>query len=88
MTKTTAIALHLIEPLLHKGYTVWLDNLHNSPALARLLKSKATDCAGTLKIYRQGVPKAIKDGKIKKEVIGQHFGPVTVMKWHDKGMLS
>jgi hypothetical protein len=26
MNKTTAIALHLIEPLLHKGYTVWLDN--------------------------------------------------------------
>jgi hypothetical protein len=85
MTKTTAIVLHLIEPLLHKGYTVWLDNFYNSPALARLLKSKATDCVGTLKINRKGVPKAVKDAKIKKgEVIGQHSGPVTVMKWHDK----
>jgi hypothetical protein len=85
MNKTTAIDLHLIEPLLHKGYTVWLDNLYNSPALARLLKSKGTDYVSTLRINRKGVPKVIKDAKIKKgKVIAQHSGPVIVMKWQDK----
>jgi hypothetical protein len=31
MNKTTAIILHLVEPLLEKGHTVWLDNFYNSP---------------------------------------------------------
>jgi hypothetical protein len=85
MNKTTAIVLHLIEPLLRKGYTVRLDNFYNSPALARLLKHNATDCVGTQKINRKGVPKAIKDAKLKKrEIVAQYSGPVTVMKWRDK----
>jgi hypothetical protein len=46
MNKTTAIVLHLIEPLLDKGYTVWLDNFYNSPAVARLLKHNGTNCVG------------------------------------------
>jgi hypothetical protein len=65
MNKTTAIVLHLVEPLLEKGHTVWLDNCYNSPALARLLKHKGTDCVGTLKINRKVVPKAVKDAKLK-----------------------
>jgi hypothetical protein len=85
MSKTTAIVLHLMEPLLEKGHTVWLDNFYNSPALASLLKHKGTDCVGTLKINRKGVPKAIRDAKLKQgEIIAQHSGPVTVMKWRDK----
>jgi hypothetical protein len=85
MNKTTAIVLHLVEPLLEKGHTVWLDNFYNSPSLARLLKHKGTDCCGTLKINRKGVPKAIKDAKLNRgEIIAQHSGPVTVMKWRDK----
>jgi hypothetical protein len=85
MNKTTAIVLHVMEPLLEKGHTVWLDNFYNSPALARLLKHKGADCVGTLKINRKGVPKAIKDAKLKHgEIIAQHSGPVTVMKWRDK----
>jgi hypothetical protein len=85
MNKTTAIVLHLIEPLLHKGYTVWFDNFYNSPALARLLKHNGTDCVGTLKVNRKGEPKVIKDAKLKKsEIVAQHSGPVTVMKWRAK----
>jgi hypothetical protein len=85
MNKTTAIVLHLVEPLLGKGHTVWLDNFYNSPALARLLKDKGTDCVGTLKINRKAVPKKVKDAKLNRgEIIAQHSGPVTVMKWRDK----
>jgi hypothetical protein len=85
MNKTTAIVLHLVEPLLEKGHTVWLDNFYNSPALARLLKNKGTDCVGTLKINRQSVPKKVKDTKLNRgEIIAQHSGPATVMKWRDK----
>jgi hypothetical protein len=70
-----------MEPLLQKGHTVWLDNFYNSPAVARLLKHKDTDCVVTLKINRKGVPKAVKDAKLKQgEIMAQYSGPVTVMK--------
>jgi len=89
MNKTTAIVLKLLEPLLHKGYTVWMDNFYNSPALARTLKAVGTDCVGTLKLNRKGVPKKVKETKLKKgELIGQHAGPVSVIKWHDKKIVT
>jgi hypothetical protein len=83
MNNTTTI-VHLMEPLLKKGHTVCLGNFCNTPALARLLKHKGTNCAGTIKINRQGAPKAIEGVKLKDgEIIAQCCGPVTVMKWCD-----
>jgi len=35
--KTAAILLSLVEPLLGKGRTLWMDNFYNSPALAQRL---------------------------------------------------
>jgi hypothetical protein len=53
--------------------------------LVRLLKHNGTVCVGTLKINRKGVPKTIKNAKLKKaEIVAQHSGPATVMKWRDK----
>ena len=40
--KTATIVLSLVEPLLKKGRTLWMDNFHNSPALAQRLKSLKT----------------------------------------------
>jgi hypothetical protein len=75
--------------LLEKGHTMWLNNFYNSPALARLLMNKGTDCVGTLKINRKVAAKAIKGTKLKQgKIIGQHSGPVTVTKWHDKWNVS
>jgi hypothetical protein len=36
-SKTSAIVLKLVEPLLKQGRTVWMDNFYYSPALARTL---------------------------------------------------
>jgi hypothetical protein len=38
--KTAAILVKLVENLLGRGHTVWMDNIYNSPDLARFLKSK------------------------------------------------
>ena len=40
--KTAAIVLSLVEPLLEKGHTLWMDNFYKSPALAQRLKSLKT----------------------------------------------
>nr|XP_034195065.1 piggyBac transposable element-derived protein 4-like [Osmia lignaria] len=85
VNKTSAIVLSLIQPLLGKGYTLWLDNFYTSPALARFLKEHRTDCVGTLKTNRKNFPVTVKNAKLKKgETIGRHVGSITVMKWYDK----
>ena len=77
--------LSLVEPLLKKGYTLWMDNFYNPPALAQSLKSLKTDCVGTLCLSRKDVPQRVKQKKLKKgELVAQHSGLVSVQKWKDK----
>jgi hypothetical protein len=62
-----------------------MDSFYNAPALAQKLKSLKTDCVGKLRLNRKDVPKMVKDKKLKKgELIAQHSGPVSVLKWCDK----
>jgi hypothetical protein len=44
-SKTAIVMLSLVEPLLGKGHTLWMDNFYNAPALAIKLKFMKTDCA-------------------------------------------
>ena len=70
-----------MEPLVGKGFSLWMDNFYNSSDLALHL----TDCVGTMRITRENVPKEVKDEKLKKgEIIARHSGPVTVFKWYGK----
>jgi len=81
--------VELLEPLLKKGRTLWMDNFHNSPALDHRLKSLKTDCVGTLRLSGKDVPQTVKDKKLKKgELVAQHSGPVSVLKWKDKKEVS
>ena len=83
--KTAATVLSLVEPLLKKGRTLWMDNFYNSPALAQRLKSLKTDCVGTLRLSRKDVPQRVKEKKLKKgALVAEHSGPVSVLKWKDK----
>jgi hypothetical protein len=65
-TKTSAIVLSLVEPLLNRGHTLWMDNFYNAPALAEKLKSLKTDCVGILRLNRKDVPKMVKDKKTEE----------------------
>ena len=68
-----------------KGHTLWVDNFYNSPALTQRLKSLNIDCVGTLRLNRKDIPKTVRENKLKKgDVIAQHYGPVSVLKWRDK----
>jgi hypothetical protein len=59
--KTAATVTKLVKPLLGCGHTLWMDNFYNSPKSARFLKSKKTDCVGTLCLYRKIVPTGTKE---------------------------
>jgi hypothetical protein len=52
-------AVKLSELLLGHGCAVWMDNFYNSP---EFMKSKTTDCVGTLCANRKNVPPV----KVKK----------------------
>jgi hypothetical protein len=74
-TKTSAIVLSLVEPLLNRGHTLWMDNFYNAPALTQKLKYVKTDCVGTLCLNRKDVPKMLKDKKLKEgKPTAQHSG--------------
>lgn len=87
--KSTAIVLSLMEPLLDKGFTLWMDNWYNSPELSKLLKERMTDTCGTLKLSRKNVPDELKNQKLEKgEICVMHSQDVMVMKWRDKRIVS
>lgn len=79
--KKAAITLNLTEPLLHRGYTLWMDNYLNSPDMACFMK-RGTNCVGTLRVNRRAVPSLVKTEKLKRgETVGQHLTDVTVLAW-------
>jgi hypothetical protein len=59
-----------------------MDNLYNSPALAKTLKAMGSDCVGTFKLNRKGVPNKVKE--TKGDLIGQRAGLLSAIRWHDK----
>ncbi|GIY71398.1 piggyBac transposable element-derived protein 4 [Caerostris darwini] len=86
---SSQIVLTMMEPLLHKGYCLTIDNYYSSPELADKLVSCRTDTYGTLNLKRKEVPKEMQKKKLKKgEIIAFQRGKVTVMKWMDKKKVS
>jgi hypothetical protein len=60
-----------------------MNNFYNSPALTQRLVLE--HCVGTLRLNRKDVPKTVREKKLKKvEMIAQHSGLVSVLKWRDK----
>ncbi|XP_021939069.1 piggyBac transposable element-derived protein 4-like [Zootermopsis nevadensis] len=83
--KTSSIVVKLMEDLLNKGHTSWMDNYYNSPDLAAFLKKQGTNVAVTLRLNRTNVPTTVKCAKLKKgETIAQQSDGIMVMKWKDK----
>ncbi|CAG4992856.1 unnamed protein product [Colias eurytheme] len=92
-TNATARIVHdLVKPLYNLGHTLVMDNFYNSPLLARVLKSKKTDCFGTLRLNREFVPEAIK--KLQKhelregEIVSSYTEDLSVVLWRDSNIVS
>ena len=81
--------MSLLDPLLGKGYRLYIDNFYTSPVLADNLAQKQTDCVGTLRLNRREVPKVIKETKLKKgETVSAFRQKSMVLKWKDKKDVS
>ncbi|KAI8422319.1 hypothetical protein MSG28_006194 [Choristoneura fumiferana] len=90
--KVSAIVLDFVKPLLHKGYTLVMDNFYNSPLLSRLLKMQKTDTLGTLHINREFVPESLKHCAKRDMRVGElvysHTNDLSVILWRDSNMVA
>lgn len=89
---TAKIVYDLVEPLLHRGHTLIMDNFYNSPLLLRCLKREKTDCYGTLRVNREFVPDSIKTltkcDLRQGEVLATYSSDLSLMVWRDANLVS
>jgi len=79
------IVMELAEPLLGKGYTLFLDNWYSSPNLYKMLHAKNTNVVGTVRKNRKNMPKELTSYKLKKgEVRTLSSKGILSLRWHDK----
>jgi len=81
-----AIVFKLLEPCLHKGYTVYMDNYYSSPLLFKDLFAAGTTATGTLRTNRKNFPENFKQkfGDVPRGTVSFVFkGNLTVVKWSD-----
>ncbi|XP_017754359.1 PREDICTED: piggyBac transposable element-derived protein 4-like [Eufriesea mexicana] len=71
--------------LLHKGYCVFMDNWHSSPALYRELYNKQTNACGTASMNRKEMPQELKFQYLQKgEAVVFSTRDMAAIKWRDK----
>lgn len=89
---STSCVLRLIQPLLNKGHTLFMDSWFNSPLLTRFLKRNHTDVVGSLKWNRTNVPTIISRCKLQNgQFVARHSGDMTVIGYQDNrrvGLIS
>ena len=80
-----SIVIQLAEPVLGKGYTMFLDNWYSSPNLYKILQAKNTNVVGTVRKNRKNMPKELASYKLKKgEVRTLSCKGILALRWHDK----
>ena len=83
----TKIVCQLLDGLLNKGYTLFIDNWYSSFELSTLLLSRQTDIIGTLVKSRQNLPPEMNKKILKKGervVYYEQMTNIMVTKWKDK----
>ncbi|XP_045508881.1 uncharacterized protein LOC123704546 [Colias croceus] len=89
---TAKIVFDLMEPLLHRGHTLIMDNFYNCPLLARCLKLRRTDCYGTQRLNREFIPSSLrtmtKTDLRQGEVVASYCNDLSLMVWRDSNLVS
>ncbi|CAH1972612.1 unnamed protein product [Acanthoscelides obtectus] len=81
---TSRIVLSLVDSLLDKGYRLFLDNYYTSVDLVHKLVKRRTDCVGTIRANRKGIPKDLQVKLSKGQSVARYNRKIMIQKWHDK----
>ncbi|KAF0752657.1 piggyBac transposable element-derived protein 4-like [Aphis craccivora] len=86
LTEPEFVVEKLMDGLLYKGRSLFMDNFYNSVQLSRKLLSKKTYVTGTLRSNRKNNPKDVIEKKLKKgESICRYTNDgICIAKWKDK----
>ena len=84
----TKIVFTLLDGLIDKGYTLFIDNWYSSFELSTLLLSRQTDTIGTLVKSQQNLPPPMNKIVLKKGERVVYYEQMTniITKWKDKRM--
>ncbi|GFO01917.1 poc1 centriolar protein homolog a [Plakobranchus ocellatus] len=64
--KPVDVCLRLMQPYLDKGYWLYTNNYYTCPALAYQLIERRTNCVGTVRSNRVGMPKCLANQSVAK----------------------
>ncbi|XP_043501587.1 piggyBac transposable element-derived protein 4-like [Polistes fuscatus] len=82
---TESVVMEVEQPILKKGYTLYMDNFYSSPHLFLTLLKNDTNAVGVVRKNRKNMPKVFSSMKLKKgkvKTLSTH-GLLT-LKWRDK----
>jgi len=83
--RSEAVVLNLMEPLLDKGYQLYVDNYYTSFPLAHELLRRNTTVCGTLRANRKHIPKEVVKEKLRRGGMKRmRKGRIVCLKWKDK----
>ncbi|XP_047112014.1 piggyBac transposable element-derived protein 4-like [Schistocerca piceifrons] len=81
----SSVMKRLANKFLGKGHIVYVDRFYTSVQLAEELTDDNTGLVGTMMKNRKGLPKLLKDAKLKKgEQMFRHKGNVLPLRWKGK----
>ena len=77
--------MDLLRNYYEKGHILFCDNYYRSPRLFMDVWILGTGATGTVRQYRKGIPKIIKDCKLSTpwETSTVHYGPLSCLKYQD-----
>ncbi|XP_068090030.1 piggyBac transposable element-derived protein 4-like [Hyperolius riggenbachi] len=79
------IVLDLINPLLHQGYQLYVDNFYSSVPLFKFLHTAQTGACGTVRANRKGLPPQVLNKKLKRgECYSNRNDELLALKYRDK----
>ena len=79
------VVMHLVDPLLKKGYHLYIDNYYCEPSVCATLAAKKTMVCGTVRKNRQQMPRDLGDQPLDRGQIDyRRRGNVVAVKWRDK----
>ena len=81
--------MHLTDPLLDQGRTMFLDNWHSSPKHFVALNNRDTNAIGTVRTNTIGLPIKVGANPLHKgEIEVWQLPPLTYITWNDHRQVS
>lgn len=80
-----SVVMEVAQPILNKGYTLYMDNWYSSPQLFSVLQNQNTNVVGTVRKNRKHMPKQLASFKLKKgEYRMLSCRGLLALKWKDR----